>query len=466
MYNTKKQDLIYVTREIPLEMFKTLKSVNKKTGLTLEQELLDFCKSPRSITELKALLGLSTKKKVQERFTKPLLRQGKLKFVYPESPTSILQRYLNASVEITSDMQETLLQLSKTEKHLELEQKTLNFCKVPRTVGEIKDYIGLASYDIVRKRAIQPLIDQGKIKLLYPHNPLYKKQKFVISESVVGFPPFTEKEIIAFCETPRSKEEIKNHFGIKQDLLYKVLNPIIGVGKLSYTKCVKIGKSIIHPKLVKNDNPQAVTIVRPKPTDEEIIEFCKTPRHSFELSQEFVFSSHTCKKIVDRLIRVGKLIYTEDTKSYRRQLLKNDPLLVEKLNDGKLKDEEVIAYCKVPRLIQEIQTNFGITNYQCKKCLDKLIAEGKLVFTEQARSWYRKIKAKDISKDTVTEEKIVTDDAIIAFCNVPRYAYEIKKEFHLDNLFFNKIIEKLMVDGRLRNTEKDKGYYRKFLKNG
>lgn len=233
-------------------MYKSLKTVNKNTGMTIKDELLEYCTVPRSVSELKAFLGLKSKQMVQGRFTKPLLKEGKLKFIYPESPTSNLQRYLRADIEITSEMQERIDQLSKTERHLELEKMTLEFCKVPRSLGEIKEHVGLAGYDIARKRAVQPLIDQGKIKLMYPHNPLYKMQKYVVSDSDVGFPSFTEEEILTYCETPRSKKEIETYFAVGQELLYKVLNPIIAEGKLVYTKSTRIGNKIIHRKLVKN----------------------------------------------------------------------------------------------------------------------------------------------------------------------------------------------------------------------
>lgn len=460
-----KHKFIYVTREIPLKVYKTLKTVNKQTGLTIEEELLDYCRSPRSIIDLQRFLDIKSKKSIQARFTKPLMQQGKLKFIYPESPKSVWQRYLNTEVDITPEMQETMVQLAKTEKHLELERKTLKFCKNPRSLGEIKDHIGLAGYGIVRKRAVQPLIDQGKLKMLYPHDPFYVKQKYVIAEATIDFPALTEENIILFCSIPRTKEEIKKHFAIGQDLLYKFLNPIIEQGKLTYTKSVRIGKNIIHGKLVKNENPQKVIIKKRKITDEDIIEFCKIPRHHRELWEEFEISTRTCQKIVDRLIEDGRLVYTEEAKSNKRKVLKNDPVLVKMLNDTKLKDEDLIAYCRKPRLIQEIVNNFGITNYECKKRLDRLFAAGELVYTEKARSWYRKIKAKGLTDDTVIKEN-VTDEDIISFCNVPRYAYEIKKEFHLSNTLFEKIVKKLINDERLINTEKGKGYYRKFLKNG
>lgn len=286
--------------------------------------MLEFCRTPKSIVEIKDFLGLKDKKAVQSRFTLPLMKQGKLIFIYPETPKSNFQRYLNSEVEITPAMRETFIQLSKTEKHLELEKMTLEFCKVPRSLGEIKDYVGLAGYDIVRKRAVQPLIDQGKIKLLYPHDPLYKMQKYVVTESCAGYLPFTEETILTYCETPRTKEEIKNYFAIGQDLLYKVLNPIIAQGKLTYTKSTRVGDKIIHKKLVKSEFPQAKSIEKKVlPTDEEIIVFCKTPRCYYEIRKAFSINDYTCRKIINRLLESQKLTLTKERINSHRKLINN-----------------------------------------------------------------------------------------------------------------------------------------------
>lgn len=277
---------------------------------------------PRSIVDLKDFLRLRNKQMVQSRFTNPLLKQGKLKFVYPESPTSNLQRYLSTEVEITPEMQKTIDQLSKTKKHLKLEKMTLEFCKIPRTLGEIKEHIGLAGYDIVRKRAVQPLIDQGKIKLMYPHDPLYRMQKYVVADSELGFEPFTEESILAFCETPRSKIEIENHFAVGQDLLYKVLTPIIEQGKLVYTKSTRVNNVIQHSKLVKCSQPQ-VSVKKPSITDEDIVEFCSVPRFFFEIMNELEINDYTCRKFVKRLMSDGKLVYTTEKIHSHRKIIKN-----------------------------------------------------------------------------------------------------------------------------------------------
>jgi len=255
-------------------------------------------------------LGLDHKDKANARFTSPLIKEGKLKFIYPDNPKCIHQRYLRADVEYTAEMQARVAELEKTDRHLEMEQMAIEFCRVPRTLGEIKDYVGLAGYDIVRVRVVQPLIDQGKLKLTHPHDPLYKLQKYVVTESSEGFESFVEDNIIAYCETPRTAEEVKAHFGIKQDLFYKVIRPLIAESKLIYTKPTKVGGKIIHKKLVKNETPQTPQIERTKPTENDIIRYCQEPRFVYEIMSEFGINDYTARQMTNKLIAEGRLIHT------------------------------------------------------------------------------------------------------------------------------------------------------------
>mgnify|MGYP004504053683 FL=1 len=54
----------------------------------------------------------------------------------------------------------------------------ITFCKTPRTRQEISDYLGLKTVYFVTKNYIQPLVDRGKLKLLYPDKPKSKNQKY------------------------------------------------------------------------------------------------------------------------------------------------------------------------------------------------------------------------------------------------------------------------------------------------
>lgn len=54
----------------------------------------------------------------------------------------------------------------------------ITFCKTPRTRQEISDYLGLKTTQYVSKNYIQPLVNQGKLKLLDPDKPKSKNQKY------------------------------------------------------------------------------------------------------------------------------------------------------------------------------------------------------------------------------------------------------------------------------------------------
>lgn len=205
-----------------------------------------------------------------------------------------------------------------------MEQMALEFCKVPRTLGEIKNHVGLVGYDIVRKRVVQPLIDDGKIKLIYPHNPLYRNQRYVVVESSEGYDCFDENGVITYCQTPRSMEEIREHFCIGQDLLYKVVRPLIKQRKLVHTKSTRVGNRIIKPKLIKNYSPQTPIIEKTKPTENDIIRFCETPRFVYEIMKEFGINDYTARQMVNKLMDENKIVHSGERGNKRhRKLIKN-----------------------------------------------------------------------------------------------------------------------------------------------
>ncbi len=58
----------------------------------------------------------------------------------------------------------------------------LVFCQQERSRKQIMEYIGLENRQENAKRHLQPLIDSGYIKYLYPHVPQTPKQKYIITE--------------------------------------------------------------------------------------------------------------------------------------------------------------------------------------------------------------------------------------------------------------------------------------------
>jgi len=58
----------------------------------------------------------------------------------------------------------------------------LNFCKVPRSREEIQKYTDIKNRDYFRKDILNPLIEQGLLKLTIPDKPKSHKQKYMSSK--------------------------------------------------------------------------------------------------------------------------------------------------------------------------------------------------------------------------------------------------------------------------------------------
>ena len=58
----------------------------------------------------------------------------------------------------------------------------LNFCEEPRSREEIQKYRGIKNRDYFRKEILNPLIEQGLLKLTIPDKPKSPKQKYMSSK--------------------------------------------------------------------------------------------------------------------------------------------------------------------------------------------------------------------------------------------------------------------------------------------
>ena len=220
--------------------------------MTAEEELLEFCKEPRSINDIKDFLGLKTINQASWRFTRPLVKQGKLRFTIPSNPCHLLQRYVNTAVEDTPELQEKIKLVSKSVSNLALEEKVLEFCKDPRTLQEIAKHLNINHSSLVKKRTVKPLLNEGKLKLRYPHDPLYQYQEYMVIDCDTM--QLTQDNIINFCKTPRYKNEIRDCFKLNVRLARRFINPLVESGKLVYAECIKHGKTLVLSKLVANKN--------------------------------------------------------------------------------------------------------------------------------------------------------------------------------------------------------------------
>ena len=80
--------------EFVVTFFNQRESESVRESFSLgDQDLLAFCKVPRTRAEIAAFLGISTVGYVQRRYIRPLLASGALRMTLPETPRSSKQKY-------------------------------------------------------------------------------------------------------------------------------------------------------------------------------------------------------------------------------------------------------------------------------------------------------------------------------------------------------------------------------------
>ena len=224
-----KQTTIEIVRYIPLDNKKTLVNIEKNERLDMEKEILEFCKQPRSLDEIKEYTKLgTTKEAVRRHFISPLLRDGKLKYTH-NYKCHLHQRYINSQVEVTPEMliniKETADQL--TPKRMEM---ILELCKEPKGIREIEKHIG----STMARDYVAELMKQGKLKFTIPSSPYSNKQKYINSE--IEYQTYEECDIIEFCREPRTKSEIAKQFNMTECIRKRMVKRLLEQGLIDYTE--------------------------------------------------------------------------------------------------------------------------------------------------------------------------------------------------------------------------------------
>jgi predicted HTH transcriptional regulator len=95
------------------------------------------------------------------------------------------------------------------------EDELLKFCEVPRKRIEIAGLLDIRAakhYARINARYLTPLIEQGKLKTLYPDAYPMECQLWASDLSIKSM----QEEIIEFCREPKTKLEIKTRFGLSR----------------------------------------------------------------------------------------------------------------------------------------------------------------------------------------------------------------------------------------------------------
>lgn len=237
--------MLEITREIPYKIKKCPQNMDKNEIKELQDKIIEFCKEPRSIEEIKEYTKLENSIDTIRGYTlKPLIMSGRLKYTH-EYKCHYNQRYIDARVEVTQEMLDNIKAKADTLTPERIE-KILDFCKTPKGLREIEECIQTKNaLQYVRK-----LVMEGKLKLTHPDIPSYLKQKYFNAES--NCEQFTDQAVADYCIEPRTKQEIETHFNLTKPMRKGVVQRLINSGKICYTEDSKqLGKCDGNRRLIK-----------------------------------------------------------------------------------------------------------------------------------------------------------------------------------------------------------------------
>lgn len=219
--------------------------MEKTKRLALEEEILEFCNEPRSLDEIREFVGVdSTKDAVRRHFVNPLVRDGKIKSTHSYR-AYCRQRYINANVDVTQSMLDDIVKNANKLKEKQC-KRILDFCKVPRGTREIQKYLGTTTANAY----VRDLLDSGKLKFTIPETPYSNQQKYINTE--IEYKVLTEEDIVDFCNIPRTKHEIEEHFDMTQWCRKTMIKRLLEKNKICYTEdSLKLGLCDGNRRLVK-----------------------------------------------------------------------------------------------------------------------------------------------------------------------------------------------------------------------
>ena len=112
-------------------------------------------------------------------------------------------------------------------------ERLIEFCRTPKSKAEVNRLLGMAkgTTQWVWDKYLQPLIDDGRLKMTLPNDKQSKNLRFVSGDIAVP----TEAAILEFCTEFRTRKEIIEHFGLTEWTTWTYINPLVESGKLNLT---------------------------------------------------------------------------------------------------------------------------------------------------------------------------------------------------------------------------------------
>jgi hypothetical protein len=305
--------------------------------------------------------------------------------------------------------------------------------------------LNIKTTNFVVEHYLKPLIENGKLKKTLPALHHSARQRYVTADIDVTI--FSENSILTYCNTPRRKQEMLNYFDVYLVQLNNALAPLIANGWLLEVAS-REGKSNNVGQRYVAATSNAATI------HEQVLTFCRTPKYLHEIGEHFGVSRKCdgIKLFIAPLIESGRLksVYALETCGTHLQYYTVDTEV------AVLTDENLLAFCNVPRGKKEICEHFSAKIWTIKKYLYRLVASEKLKYLIPAEPSNENQKYMIMACDA----PILTDGAICAFCETPKTKAEVAEHFGLPKTHIHYVLGRLIKEGRLFYTRPEQPAYR------
>jgi len=201
----------------------------------------------------------------------------------------------------------------------------LEFCKEPRTVQEICEHISNTplkfgrSTQKTREGYLYPLIEKGLLAFTAQSKRSYYKKYVTVGYEETPIP--SQANILDFCQVPRTRKEIREHFGLRVFKGSCNIAKLLAEGRL-------IGDRPHSPthnfqKFISADSSELDEFQRfvcangdaPKTTREAILSFCRTPKTRLEVEQEMGLKwSYMFGEYIVKFLKEGKIRFETPNK--------------------------------------------------------------------------------------------------------------------------------------------------------
>lgn len=319
-----------------------LSVLNCQTGKTIEQEILEYCQEPRTRRELCEFVKMTDRPYVMRTFVQPMIKSGKLKATNPNSPTVRKQKFIDATVDIPTASDAEVIEL----------------CMCPRTKAEVMRHFDLSQYHADMQ--IGRLIQDGK---------LIKNDADKLLSKESDIPPTRKDEILHFCYVPKTREEVAEYFGVKNQTAIGYINPLVTSGELRMTIPGK--PKSIHQKFVRANSEVPVFV------ESDVAEFCCTLRAKNEIRERYGLTPKQVTSYISQLVSKGIIHPTNLIAPQSAE----QTYIASGVKVNMLTEKAILDFCITQRSSKEISNHFGLTTKKVSSYLRPLLQSGKIQFT-------------------------------------------------------------------------------------